>query len=80
MALSVKPIQLWFPLPDAKTSLYTQEDVVLRFLAGEKFFVPAVRGVARGEQSAVSFLGILSAAENCPPQGQTFSRMLRGSE
>lgn len=80
MALSVKPIQLWFPLPDAKTSLYTTGRCS-DFLLGKIFFVPAVRGVARGEQSAVSFLGILSAAENCPPhQGQTFSRMLRGSE
>lgn len=55
-----------------------REDVLRRFLAGEKCFVPAVRGVAGREQSAVSFLGILSAAENCPRRG--FSRMLLGSD
>lgn len=69
-----------FPCLTLKLHSTQQEDVLLRFFAGKKFFVPAVRGVARREKSAVSFLGILSAAENYPPQGQTFPRMLLGSD
>lgn len=70
MVFSVKPIQPWFPLPDAQTSLYTTGSCVAQIPCWEKCFVPAVRGVARREQSAVCFLGILSAAENYPPQGK----------